>query len=399
MPESRTGPIRFPLDHVGLFDPPETLRSLREERPVAPMTYADGHVGWLVTGYAAARSILADPRFSSRRELLHPPVPRSMTPDMYKPSDPGQFVRMDPPEHTRYRKLLVARFTVRRMKLLEPRIREITEERLAAMVAAGPPQDLVKGFALPVPSLVICELLGVPYADREEFQHATSVFLDWESTAAEIQTALDDVTTYLSGLIKRKRAEPTDDLFTELITGGELSDVELVNIGFLLLAAGHETTANMLGLGTLALLRHPEQLAALRADPSLIDNTIEELMRYLSIVHVGPIRAALEDVEIEGELIRAGDVVTVSLPAVNRDPTRFPDPERLDITRPATGQMSFGHGVHQCLGQQLARTEMRIAFPMLFERFPTLRLAVPAEKVPMRDTMLIYGVRELTVEW
>ncbi|MEU0517786.1 cytochrome P450 [Streptosporangium sp. NPDC006007] len=399
MSEFRTWPITFPVDRSDPFDPPERLRSLRRERPVAPMAYPDGRVGWLVTGYSAARSVLTDPRFSSRRELLCPPIDYPAAHEARHPADPGQFVRMDPPEHTHYRKLLTAQFTVRRMKQLEPRIQEITGERLAAMAKAGPPQDLVREFALPIPSLVICELLGVPYADREEFQHATAVFLNRESSVEEIRAALDGVTGFFAGLIARKRAEPTDDLFTGLITDGELNDEELTNIGFILLAAGHETTANMLGFGTFALLRHPAQLAALRADPSLIDNAVEELMRYLSIVHVGPIRAALEDVELEGELIRAGDVVTVSLPAANRDPGHLPDPERLDITRPAGGHLSFGHGVHQCLGQQLARAEMRLAFPMLFDRFPGLRLAVPAEEVPMRDTMSIYGVHALPVGW
>ncbi|MEV8635290.1 cytochrome P450 [Streptosporangium sp. NPDC051023] len=399
MSEFRTEPIVFPTGRPDQFNPPEQLRSLRNERPVTPMTYPDGHVGWLVTGYAAARAVLADPRFSSRRELLRIPVDHPLAQESRRPAEPGLFIRMDPPNHTRYRKLLTAQFTVRRMKQLEPRIEEITAERLDAMEKAGPTQDLVREFALPIPSLVICELLGVPYADRAEFQRATAVLINRESTLEEIRTTFAGVTEFLIGLIARKRAEPTDDLLSGLVSGGELTDEELGNIGFILLAAGHETTANMLGLGTFALLRHPEQLAALRADPSLIDNTVEELMRYLSIIRLGPLRAALEDVELEGELIRAGDAVTISVPAVNRDPARFDDPERLDVTRPAGGHLSFGHGVHQCLGQQLARVEMRIAFPMLFDRFPELRLAVPAEEVPMRDTMSIYGVHSLPVRW
>ncbi|GAA0820727.1 cytochrome P450 [Streptosporangium amethystogenes subsp. fukuiense] len=399
MTESHAEAIAFPFGRPDPFTPPERLAALREERPVTRMAYPDGRVGWLVTSYSAVRSILADPRFSSRRELLNVPVPFPLMQEMRRPADPGMFIRMDPPDHTRYRRLLTAQFTVRRMKQLEPRIHEITEERLDAMEKAGPPQDLVREFALPIPSLVICELLGVPYSDREEFQQATAVLLNLESAVEDIRAAVARVAAFFARLIELKRAEPADDLLSGLVTGGELTDEELGNIGFLLLAAGHETTANMLGLGTFALLQHPEQLAALRADPSLADNAVEELLRYLSIIHIGPIRAALEDVEVDGELIRAGEVVTLSVQAANRDPSRFTDPDRLDITGPASGHLTFGHGLHQCLGQQLARVEMRTAFPMLFDRFPGLRLAIPAQEVRMRDTMSIYGVRELPVRW
>ncbi|MFI6509516.1 cytochrome P450 [Streptosporangium sp. NPDC050855] len=399
MTQSRSEAITFPTGRPGPFDPPERLASLREERPIARLAYPDGRIGWLVTGHSAVRAILADPRFSSRRELLNIPVPFPLMQEMRGPAEPGMFIRMDPPDHTRYRKPLTAQFTVRRMKGLEPRIREITRERLDAMEKAGPPLDLVSEFALPIPSLVICELLGVPYADRDEFQHATSALLNLESSPEEIRTALAGIASFFARLIALKRADPTDDLLGGLIEDGELTDEELRNVGFLLLAAGHETTANMLGLGTFALLEHPDQLATLRADPSLIDNAVEELLRFLSVIHIGPTRAALEDVEVEGELIRAGEVVALSVPGANRDPSRFPDPDRLDVTRSASGHLTFGHGLHQCLGQQLARVEMRIAFPMLFDRFPGLRLAVPAEQVAMRDTMSIYGVRALPVAW
>ncbi|MEU4830205.1 cytochrome P450 [Streptosporangium sp. NPDC023615] len=399
MTQTPSEAITFPTGRPGPFDPPERLASLREEGPLVRLAYPDGRMGWLVTGHAAVRAILADPRFSSRRELLNIPVPFPLMQERPGPAEPGLFIRMDPPDHTRYRRPLTAQFTVRRMKALEPRIAEITREHLDAMEKAGPPLDLVRAFALPIPSLVICELLGVPYADRDEFQQATSTLLNLESSIEEIRGAIGGIAAFFARLIALKRADPADDLLSGLIEGGELTDEELGNVGLLLLVAGHETTANMLGLGTFALLEHPDQLAALRADPSLIDNAVEELLRYLSIIHIGPTRAALEDVEVEGELIRAGEVVTLSVPAANRDPSRFPDPEHLDVTRPASGHLTFGHGLHQCLGQQLARVEMRIAFPMLFDRFPGLRLAVPAEEVAMRDTMSIYGVRELPVRW
>ncbi|GGO12413.1 cytochrome P450 [Microbispora rosea subsp. aerata] len=388
----------FPLTRERAFDPPDELARRRAEAPVQRMTYADGHEGWLVTGYAEARAILADNRFSTRPELLHSPIPQRGE-FRNEPLTPGFFLRMDPPAHTRYRRLLTGQFTVRRMKLLEPRIREITESHLDAMEREGAPADLVKSFALPIPSLVICELLGVPYEDREKFQRDSAVLLNLDSTLQDVRAAVDDLVTYLRELVAVKAKEPADDLLSGLVAGGELTTEELGGVGLLLLIAGHETTANMLGLGTFALLSNPDQLAIVRDDPDAVDNAVEELLRYLSIVHIGPIRTALEDAEIGGVLIRAGESVTLSLAAANRDPARFDDGDVLDVTRPAHGHLSFGHGIHQCLGQQLARIEMRIAYPALLRRFPNLRLAVPAHEVPLRANMAVYGVHRLPVLW
>ncbi|TMR97015.1 cytochrome P450 [Nonomuraea basaltis] len=392
--------LTFPIARQRPLDPPDKITELRQQGTMHRMTYADGHLGWLVTGYAAARAVLADPRFSNRPENMHPPIPARME---IRRSDfrvpPGFFLRTDPPEHTRFRKLLTGQFTVRRMKLLEPRIEEITKACLDDMEAAGGPVDLVQAFALPIPSLVICELLGVPYEDRARFHEDAKVLVNLETKAEDALAALGSTMAYLHGLIQRKRKEPGDDLLGGLIESGELNDEELTGVGFLLLIAGHETTANMLGLGTYALLTNPDQLAAMRDDPSVVDNGVEELLRYLTIIHLGPFRVALEDVEIEGNLIKAGEVVGVHLPAVNRDPSRFPDGETLDVSRSASGHVTFGHGIHQCLGQQLARAEMRIAYPALLRRFPGLRLAVTPEEVPMRSDMSIYGVHSLPVIW
>jgi cytochrome P450 len=405
MPSDTTEPVPVPR---GLpthrdcpFDPPADLARLRAQRPVSRMIYPDGHEGWLVTGYAQARAVLADPRFSSRRDLnRHIPIPHPLAEDAEAlPPMPGALTQLDPPEHTHYRKLLTGQFTVRRMKLLTPRIERIAGEHLDALEQAGPPADLVHDFALPIPSLVICELLGVPYEDHERFQRDSATMFNLDSPVDELMAALADLSEYLTELVARKRAEPDDDLISGLIAGDTLTAEELLTMVMTLLVAGHETTANMLSLGTFALLRHPDQLAALRADPSLIGNAVEELMRYLSIVHIGPIRAALEDVELDGVLIRAGESVTINLPAANRDPARFADPDELDITRPATGHVSFGHGVHQCLGQQLARIEMRVAFPALLRRFPGLRLAVAPEEVSMRPNGSLLGLNRLPVTW
>ncbi|QFY10802.1 cytochrome P450 [Nonomuraea phyllanthi] len=383
------------------FAPPPELERHRATEPLTRLAFPDGHVGWLVTGYELARTILSDPRFTVRPDLRHPALPRAnVRPGgVTGPPAPGWFANMDPPEHTRYRRLLTGQFTVRRMRLLEPRIAEIIHERLDAMAAAGPPADLVQAFALPVPSLVICELLGVPYADHAFFEEQTVTIVDMDSTEAQAMTALENLAGYLRDLVARKRAEPADDLLSGLI--GDLDDEELTNIALVLLVAGHETTANMLALGTFALLRHPGQLAALRADDSLTGTAVEELMRYLTIIHLGgPGRAALRDVEVGGRLIREGETVILGLPAINRDPERFADPGVLRLDRADAGHhLAFGHGVHQCLGQQLARIELRIGYRALLERFPALRLAVPPDEVPLRESALVYGVWRLPVTW
>ncbi|MEU1545193.1 cytochrome P450 [Nocardia sp. NPDC005745] len=384
------------------FDPPSEITRLRETRPVCPLIFPDGHEGWLVTGYDAVRKLMADTRFSSRQDIgiLHVPYQTPGMPAATEPSPqvPGLFVAMDPPDHTRLRRKLTGAFTVKRMKQLEERIIEITERQLDEMARLTPPVDLVEAFALPVPSLVICELLGVPYADRETFQVNSAKFLVKEQPLEEKMAAYGAMTTYLAGLVTRKRAEPGEDILSDLARHDDLTIEELTGVAFLLLLAGHETTANMLALGTFALLEHPEQLAQLRADPNLVPGAVEELLRYLSVADIF-YRYATDDIELGGETIGEGSTVVVSLLAANHDPQRFDNPDTLDIHRTARGHLSFGHGIHQCLGQQLARIEMRAGFAGLLRRFPTLEPAIPAGEVKLRTDMNIYGVHELPVTW
>ncbi|MBB5957853.1 cytochrome P450 [Saccharothrix tamanrassetensis] len=390
----------LPLERSSALDPPAELGILRETQPISRLRYPDGHLGWLVANHALARAVLADNRFSNRSELMHTPVRvggKAVPPP--PAAKPGMFINMDGPAHSKYRKLLTGQFTVRRMNQLVPRVEQIVADHLKAMRAQGPGVDLVSAFALPVPSMVICELLGVPYEERDSFQRDSKTAFNLENDFDEVMAAFERIEAFVAELVRRKHGAPGDDMLTGLIESGELTDEEVTNMGLLLLIAGHETTANMLGIGTLTLLEHPEQLAALRADPSLVDNAVEELMRYLSIIQIGPTRIALEDLELGGAEIKAGDAVTISVPAANRDPNRFDRPEEFDIHRPATGHVGFGHGVHQCLGQQLARIEMRVAYRALFREFPDLRLAVPASEVPMRDQHAIYGVQSLPVEF
>lgn len=403
MNRSVSVPHGLPMQRdAGPFDPPSEITRLREVRPVSPMVFPDGHDGWLVTGYDAMRALLADTRFSSRLDLgvVHVPyeTPGMPTPTEPSPPIPGMFVAMDPADHTRLRRKLTGAFTARRMQQLEGHITDVVAAQLDRMAQLTPPVDLVAEFALPVPSLVICELLGVPYADRETFQANTARFMVREQELEEKMSAYGAMTTYLAELVTRKRAEPGDDILSDLARQDDLGVDELTGIAFLLLLAGHETTVNMLGLGTFALLEHPADLAELRANPELMPGAVEELLRYLSVADIF-FRYATEDIELGGETIPAGSTVVVSLLAANRDPARFDDPDTLDIRRQARGHVSFGHGVHLCLGAQLARIEMRVGFESLLRRFPTLALAVPAGEVKLRTDMNIYGVHELPVTW
>ncbi|MEU7514214.1 cytochrome P450 [Streptomyces sp. NPDC042898] len=374
------------------FDPPAELIEAREHGPISRYTHPGGKPGWMITGYDLVRSVLADSRFSARKDLLN------VVDFELPPAPPGEFLLMDEPQHGRYRKPLVGKFTARRMRLLTERVEQITAECLDAMEQAGPTADLVTAFAKPIPTIIICELLGVPYEDRDSFQEQIDTFMGGETNDEDLIAAYTATQEYLAQLVAAKRAKPTDDVLSEL-TDSDLTDEELKGISLILLAAGFDTTANMLSLGTFALLRNPEQLAALRADPTLVDQAVEELLRYLTVAK-SFMRTALEDVEVGGQLIEAGTTVVLSYNTANRDPERYPDPHALDLGREAGGHLAFGHGIHLCLGAQLARVEMRVAFTALLGRFPTLRLAVPAEEVVLRpEAADIHGVKSLPVTW
>jgi len=396
-------PVSLPMQRSSPLDPPAGYRCLREEEPVSRLAFPDGKVGWLLTRHQDVRALLADDRFSADRRRVSSPVRRFPI----RPDAPavraGSLIGMDPPEHTRYRRMLTRYFTVRRMRELAPRIEQVVSEHLDAMERSGPPADLVPAFARPIPSLVICELLGVPYRDKATFQRCTSVLLSLDASEDEMAAARDELWQYMLDLVAAKRQHPDGALLGSLIqidaADAGLSDERLAGIGQLLLAAGHETTANMLALGTYALLSHPDQLCALRQQVDLVDSAVEELLRYLTIVQFGTVRVAREDVEFAGRCIRAGETVVASLTAADRDPVQFPEPDELDLARPAAQHVAFGHGIHQCLGQQLARVEMKVAFSALFRRFPRLRLAVRPDEVPMRNDMFIYGVHRLPVAW
>lgn len=393
---------KLPIDRETPFDPPAEITAIRERARVSRLRYSDGHVGWLVTGHHQVREVLGSPKFSNNPTKHHLLDIRfeGGAPEERREPQPGMFLSQDPPDHTRLRRMLQGQFTVRRMNQLADWIGTIVDDQIEHLRSFGGRADLVAEFALPVPSLVICALLGVEYDERHRFQEDTAKLLSLESTFDEAMAAMQRIQKFMGELIVRKKENPGDDMISDLLATGEPTDTEASNMAMLLLLAGHETTANMLGLGTFTLLEHPDQLKILQDEPEIIDNAVEELMRYLSIIHFGPMRTATEDVEIDGHLIKAGETVLLHVPAANRDPEKFEgNPEELDLRRPATGHVAFGHGIHQCLGQQLARIEMRVAFSRLFKAFPDLRLDVAPAEVPLRTDMGIYGVHSLPVAW
>ena len=400
-----TGAQTLPPLHMrrNAFDPSPELGEIRANEGVRTIVNSFGMEVYLVTRHDDVKAVLSDhARFSNGRPpgFALPGAPR-LSDEELASSRAGNLLGLDPPEHQRLRRMLTPEFTIRRMKRLEPRIVEIVDAQLEAMESAGPPADLVADFALPIPSLVICELLGVPYADRDDFQQRSARQLDLSEPMPERVALQRQGRDYMRGLVDRARRDPGDDILGMLIAehGDELTDDELVGIAGLLLLAGHETTSNMLGLGVLALLRHPDQLATVRDDPDAVGPAIEELLRWLSIVQNAIPRITTAEVEIAGTRVPAGQLVFASLPAGNRDPEFIDTPDVLDVRRGAPGHLAFGHGVHHCLGAPLARMEMRIAFPALLRRFPGLALAEPFDEVQWRSFHFIYGLRSLAVTW
>ncbi|MGW1375709.1 cytochrome P450 [Streptomyces sp. NPDC002446] len=379
------------------FDPaPGVERALREE-PVTRATLWDGSSCWLVTRHQDVRAVLGDPRFSA--DATRPGFPFLTAGGRELVTSTPTFLRQDDPEHARARRMLTSDFMVKKVEAMRPEVQRIADGLLDRMTDGRDRADLVPEFALPLPSLVICLLLGVPYEDHEFFQERSRILLSLRSAAGEVRTAQAELHRYLCELAESKRHAPDDGIVSRLIARGETDADEIAAMGRLLLVAGHETTANMTALSTLALLRNPDQLARLRTDPSLIKGAVEELLRYLTIVHNGLPRVATEDVAVGGVTIRAGEGVLCTLNTANRDEEVFPGGAGLDVGRDARRHVAFGFGVHQCLGQPLARVELQVAVETLLRRLPGLRLAVPFEDVPFRHDMGIYGVHSLPVAW
>jgi cytochrome P450 len=402
-PAEQTPEYPFPRAARCPFDPPPALREMHESGPISRIRLWDGTEPWLVTGYAEQRSLLVDPRVSA--DTLNPSYPHQSEALKARRETGRTFISMDDPEHARLRRMVTAPFAIKRVEAMRPVIQKIVDDLIDEMIAGPKPVDLVQAFALPLPSKVICDLLGVPYGDHDFFQSRSRLLINRNTPVDEVMVAQKEVIDYLEELVGRRRTEPGDDLLSKLATeqleSGGLSQRELATMGFLLLVAGHETTANMIALGTLALLEHPEQFAVLRdaEDPKVVARAVEEMLRYLNIVHSGRRRVALEDIEVGGVTVKAGEGMVLANDMGNRDEGAFTDPDRLDVTRDARHHIAFGFGPHQCLGQPLARVELQVVYGTLYRRLPTLKLATTVDKVPFKSDALVYGVYELPVTW
>jgi len=376
--------------------PPPEFAQWRDE-PGLRQAMWGGRLTWVVSRYQDIRAALVDPRLSADT------ISSSIKPS----SDEGTpviFARIDDPEHHRLRRMMTSQFTFRRTEAMRPQIQEMVDQFLGTMIENGPPADIVRDFALPMPSLVIALLLGVPPEDLGLFQYNTSLGLDTRTSEEQKGQAFATMFAYIQELVRRKEAEPGDDLISRLVTDyvatGQLSRETAAMNGVIMMQAGHETTANMISLGTVALLQHRDVFERLGQtdDPAVIANAIEELMRYLTIVHAQVDRIATEDLTIGGQSIRAGDRLLMNLPAGNWDSEFVENPEAFDIDRNTRGHVGFGYGVHQCIGANLARVEMQVAFATLARRLPGLRLAVSPDELQFKDSD-IYGMKELPVTW
>lgn len=394
--------LPYPFHRPSATEPPPVYHELRAQCPVAKVRFPSGDEGYLVSRYEDVYTVLADPRFS-RAATVAPDAPKLTATQPI----PGSLFTMDPPEHTRLRRLVSREFTARRVQRMLPRIQELTDDLLDAMQAGPRPVDLNTALAFPLPVRVICELLGVPFADRDNFRRWSDAFVSLATHNLEdVERDRLSMFAYLRDLVAVKRENPGDDLLSALVHAsdaeGSLDERELVIMAATLLIAGHETTVSMIGMCVLTLLRHPDQLQRLREHPEELEHAVEELLRINPIGDGGPVRVTLEDVDIAGTVIPKGSAVMGSVCSANRDEHQFGDgdPERFDARRPsADTHLAFGHGPHYCVGSALARAELRIVIGSLLKRFPTLRLAVDVDELHMAGGMMVHGVTSLPVTW
>ncbi|WP_240506318.1 cytochrome P450 [Thermoactinospora rubra] len=385
---------RLPFARSHPLQTPAQLRALRERGGVHRVRTRVGHDAWLVTGYEEARRLLSDDRLGR----AHPdPGNAARTGESALFGGPLGDFETEATDHARMRAMLQPQFSPRRMRAFRPRVEALTAELLDRLGRLRPPADLHRELALPLPILVICELLGVPYEDRDHFRA-------WADAAADVtdrarsEKGLADLFGYGRQLVDRRRGRPGDDFVSRLLADGVPED-EVAMMAMLMLFAGHETTVVAIGLGALSLLAEPAQWRALAEDPSLIPGAVEELLRWPGKGGGGIPRYARADIELDGVTIRAGELVLLDNGSANHDPAAFPDPDRLDVTRQAAHHLTFGHGLRYCLGAPLARIELQAVFTRLVPRFPTMRLAVPVEELRLHDTKLTGGLVELPVEW
>ncbi|WP_258348157.1 cytochrome P450 [Saccharopolyspora gregorii] len=384
--------VDFPMRRPGASFPPAEYADFRARPGLVRARLPTGAVVWLVTRHEDVRTVLTDPRVSSNPTHEGFPSLLGKTGGVPSPDTmPGWFVALDPPDHDRFRKTLISEFSVRRIRDMRPAIEQVVQDRVDAMLAAGDTADLVADFALPVPSLVISSLLGVPKADRDFFEAKTRTLVSTTATDQKREAATTELLRYLGRLISIKEKRPGDDLISRLLAVGTMSAAELSGVAMLLLIAGHETTANNISLGVLTLLLHPEWIGA--------DGIVEELLRLHSVADLVALRVAVDDLEISGQRIAKGEGIVPLVAAANHDEAAFGCPHRFDPTRAARHHVAFGYGVHQCLGQNLVRGEMDLAYRVLFERIPKLEPAVPVAELPFKYDGVLFGLHSLPVRW
>jgi cytochrome P450 len=390
-------PYAYPFEREVPTEPPSLYARLQREEPVAPVRLPTGDPAFVVTRYEDTKLVLSDPRFSNNRNRPGVARPVAMARD-------DSMVGMDPPDHTRLRRLVSRAFTARRAESYRPFIERTVHELLDQMADTGAPADLVPSVAEPLPVAVICDLLGVPFADRVTLRELSGKLVSFTAFSfEEMARARMQLRDFMADLIAIKRAAPGDDVMSAMIAardeGDKLSESELVSQGMLLLVAGHESSVSHIGNAVVALLRHPDQLKLVRDDPSVLPTAIEELLRIAPPGDGGQVRVALEDTELSGTVIPAGSLVLACLPTANRDPRQFDGPDELDVTRADTRHLSLGHGGHFCLGAALLRVELQVLYPALFQRFPGLRLAVPAGDLRWQRGLRLSGYAQIPVTW
>jgi cytochrome P450 len=390
------------------FDPAAELAGIRAEEGLHRVRIWDGSEPWLVTRHADIRAVMASPLVSADTD--NPAYPHTSAAIKARRARAKTFFTEDGPAHDVPRRALARDFTAKRMQGMREVVQNVTDRCIDQMLAGPKPADLVEALALPVPSEMICELLGIPYEEHDRFQELTRIFTAASSKPEDTVAAAEELIALAAAVIDTKVENPGDDTLSRLVVEqlipGNMTREEVARMGILLLTAGHETSANMIALGTAALLSNPEQAAMIREadDPAVVAGAVEELLRYLTIIHSGARRVAIGDFEVAGTQIRAGDGLVMDFPAANRDVEAFAsdghaDPDVLDITRPARHHLTFSFGVHQCLGQQLARVELQVVYSTLLKRIPTLALAEPLTELEYKTDASIYGLHRLPVTW
>jgi cytochrome P450 len=392
---------RFPFGRECPFHPPSLYARARSAGPLFAVTLWNGRRAWLVTRHEEIRAVLMDDRRFSGA-MAHPDFPTVTEARVTVDRNERAFVGMDNPAHDHYRRMFTREFSVRRMLALRPQIEAIAATVIDELVAHGPPADLAGTLAVKFPSLVMSALIGSPYEDHRFIIDCAVGRHGLTQTPGEALEKARALAAYFRRLIDDREARPGDDLVSRVIESqvkpGHLSREDFAEIGAMILRAGHDTTTNMIGMGMLLILRD-EDLRRRAADPASVDAAVEELLRFITPVQFSPRRVALEDVEIGGVTVRRGEGLFLLLASANRDERVFADPDRIACARDATDHLTFGYGIHQCLGQTLARYELQIVYPALLGRLPGLRLAVPLEEIRFKDDMQIYGVHNLPVAW